>query len=80
MVGLDLKWYLATIPADMSPVNTFRVLFACLDDKQPRLLPAKHYLMYYLGWQPSGEVRNATKIIRNRVKRANSEKETGIEE
>ncbi len=59
------------IPADMSPVNTFRLVFGCLDNKQPRMLPAKHYLMYYIGWQPSGEIRDVTKIIRNRVTRAN---------
>ncbi|NGN42336.1 sulfatase-like hydrolase/transferase [Mesorhizobium sp. CGMCC 1.15528] len=51
---------------DMSPVNTFRVVFACLDNREPELLPARHFLMYYLGWQPSGMIREVTDIINKR--------------
>lgn len=58
---------LETIPQDMSPVNTFPVLLACLDGRSPELKPAQHYLMYYLSWQPSGRVRDVTEIIRRRA-------------
>lgn len=63
---------LETIPADMSPVNTFKILFACLDGTPPSgLLPAQHYLMYYISWQPSGQVRDVTEIIRGRAQQLN---------
>lgn len=58
---------LDTIPEDMSPVNTFPVLLACLDGRAPELKPAHHYLMYYLSWQPDGQVRDVTEIIRARA-------------
>ena len=40
-----------------SPVNTFRLIFACLDGKQPELLPDRHFLVYYLRWPSGGKVR-----------------------
>ena len=41
----------------LSPVNTFRLLFACLDNRKPELLPDRNFLVYYLRWPSGGKVR-----------------------
>jgi len=46
--------YLST---ELSPVNTFRITFACLDNQEPELLPNRSFLVYYLRWPSGGKVR-----------------------
>ena len=41
----------------LTPVNTFRLVFACLDKTQPRLLEDRMFLVYYLSWPSGGKVR-----------------------
>ncbi len=42
---------------DLTPVNTFRIVFACLDNKEPELLDDKSYLVFYPKWPSGGKVR-----------------------
>lgn len=51
---------------NMSPVNTFAVVFACLDGTEPALLEPKNFLMYYLSWQPAAQIRDVTQIVGQR--------------
>lgn len=37
------------IPDDLTPVNTFRLVFACVDGTTPELLPSRSYLVRYHG-------------------------------
>ena len=41
----------------ISPVNTFRLIFACLDNRTPDLLEDKSFLVYYPKWPSGGKVR-----------------------
>ena len=41
----------------LTPVNTFRLVFACLDKTQPRLLEDRMFAVYYLSWPSGGKVR-----------------------
>ena len=40
----------------LSPVNTFRWVFACLDDEAPEYLPDRSWLVHYLGTDPRGRL------------------------
>jgi hypothetical protein len=42
---------------DLTPVNTFRLVFACLDDTLPQYVENKSFLVYYPKWPSGGKVR-----------------------
>lgn len=50
----DCRQYLRT---GLTPVNTFRLVFACLDNREPDLLEDRMFAVYYLRWPSGGEVR-----------------------
>lgn len=41
----------------LTPVNTFRLIFACLDGRTPDLLEDRMFAVYYLRWPSGGKVR-----------------------
>jgi sulfatase-like protein len=45
------------ITNDMTPVNTFRFVFACLDNTMPQYVENKSFLVYYPKWPSGGKVR-----------------------
>ncbi len=42
--------------ADMTPVNTFRWVFACIEDTEPHYVEDRSWIVRYLSDNPSGEV------------------------
>lgn len=45
------------ITEDITPVNTFRLVFACLDNTPPEYVENKSFLVYYPKWPSGGKVR-----------------------
>ena len=41
----------------LSPVNTFRIIFACLDNRKPELLEDRQFVVFYPKWPSGGKVR-----------------------
>lgn len=41
----------------LSPVNTFRVVFGCIDNREPALLEDRSFLVFYLSWPEGGKVK-----------------------
>ena len=55
------------LPPDLSPINTMRVVFACLGMQAPRLLEPRHFIAFGIPHRRGyGEIREVTPLLRTK--------------